>query len=182
MEREMERTKKFKAKCGWCKRSDFKDQKEFDLHFANCEPYLKNRESDLAEDRTKAQIQEDIRKVNDKIQAEMKPKIEKYKLLKGVDDTKMGIGMRIAFVIYKLEHTGKKATFEEISKDPILEGLTKEQLKESLELMWDWGHLKVQERIRIESRYIAVYGLTYPETIRDLGVGRGWLKVSMEFL
>jgi hypothetical protein len=170
---------KFKATCGWCKRIDFKTKKEFDLHFANCEPYLKNRESDLAEDRTRAQIQEDIIKVNDKIQSKLKPNLDKYKFIKGIDDTKMGIGMRIAFIIFKLEKQGKKATFEEICKDELLEGIEKEQLSKALETMWEWGHINVIDRV---GNMVAVYGLTYPETIRDFGVGRGWLKISMEFL
>ena len=100
-------------------------------------------------------------------------------MIKGIDDTKMGIGMRIAFVIYKLDKQDKKATFEEISKDHLLQGITKQQLKESLELIWDWGHLSIHEHIG--KQMIPVYSLTYPETIRELGLSRGWVTITLEF-
>jgi hypothetical protein len=100
-------------------------------------------------------------------------------MIKGVDDTKMGIGMRIAFVIYKLGKQSKKATFEEISKDSLLQGISEQQLKESLKLIWDWGHLSIHERIG--KQMIPVYSLTYPEAIRELGLARKWIIITLEF-
>jgi hypothetical protein len=100
-------------------------------------------------------------------------------MIKGIDDTNSGQGMRVSFTIYKLNHTGKKATLQSLLEDPILQGFTKLQLKNTLKFLWDWGHLTIRERIGKE--LIPVYDLVYPESILAYGQSRGWVTVTMEF-
>jgi hypothetical protein len=94
---------------------------------------------------------------------------------KGIMDN----AMKVAFVIWKLNHEKKEATFANIVEDELLNGIEGHKLKLSLQFLDDWGHLRLSS-IQRGVDYLRTYDLNYPESIIGYAKLKGWVKINVE--
>ena len=91
-------------------------------------------------------------------------------------------GIRVAFVIWKLDYLKQNTTFDNISKDSMLKDLSKEKLKEILKFLDDLGHIRfetIATTTPLIDKYVRTFHLTYPEAILEYAEHMGWITTSI---
>jgi hypothetical protein len=88
-------------------------------------------------------------------------------------------GMKVAFVIWKINHEKNEATFGDIVQDELLKDLEGYKIKLVMEFLIDWGHLHLGSTQRGVD-YLRTYDLNYPEAILGYAKLKGWVTITVQ--
>jgi hypothetical protein len=86
-------------------------------------------------------------------------------------------GMRVGFVIWKLNQEKKAASLKNICLDPFMKGISKEKVVKAIEFLWDWGHLYGGYTIEGNKNF-RTWGLEYPDSMIEYAKVKGWITIE----